>query len=53
MNSRTMRWRGCVTGMGERRRGACRVFVEKREGRRPLGRPRLRWTVILKLMFNK
>jgi hypothetical protein len=23
--------------------GVCRVLVEKREGKRPLGRPRLRW----------
>jgi hypothetical protein len=28
--------------MGERR-GAYRVLVEKPEGKRPLGRPRLRW----------
>ena len=28
--------------MGERR-GACRVFVGKPEGGRPLGRPRRRW----------
>jgi len=28
--------------MGERR-GVCRVFVGRREGKRPLGRPRRRW----------
>jgi len=28
--------------MGERR-GACRIWVGRTDGRRPLGRPRLRW----------
>jgi len=28
--------------MGERR-GVCRVLVWKLDGRRPLGRPKLRW----------
>jgi len=37
--------------MGERR-GVCRVLVGKREGKRPLGRPRRRWEVILKLIFR-
>jgi hypothetical protein len=27
----------------EERRGAYRIWVERPEGRRPLGRPRLRW----------
>jgi hypothetical protein len=39
---RRMRWAVHVACMGERR-GACRVLVEKHEGRRPFGRPRLRW----------
>jgi hypothetical protein len=42
MKSRRMRCAGHVARMGERR-GACRVLVEKPEGRRPLGRPRHRW----------
>jgi len=37
-----MRWEGHVTHMGDRR-GAYRVFMGRPEGKRPLGRPRLRW----------
>ena len=37
-----MRWAGYVARMGEDR-GLCRVFVEKPDGKRPLGRPRRRW----------
>jgi hypothetical protein len=37
-----MRWAGHVARMGERR-GVSGVLVEKPEGKRPLGRPRLRW----------
>ena len=37
-----MRWAGHVARMGEER-GAYRVLVGKPEGKRPLGRPRLRW----------
>ena len=40
--SRRMRWEGHVARMGEWR-GVYRVLVGKPEGRRPLGRPRLRW----------
>ena len=39
---RRMRWAGHVARMGEER-GVYRVLVGKREGRRPLGRPRRRW----------
>ena len=39
---RRMRWVGHVARMGERR-GLYRVLVGKPEGKRPLGRPRLRW----------
>ena len=39
---RRMRWAGHVARMGEER-GAYRVLVGKPEGKRPLGRPRLRW----------
>jgi len=35
-------WAGHVTRKGEER-GVYRVLVGKPEGRRPLGRPRLRW----------
>jgi hypothetical protein len=37
-----MRWSGHVARTGERR-GEHRVLVGKPEGKRPLGRPRLRW----------
>ena len=37
-----MRWVGHVARMGEEK-GVYRVLVGKREGRRPLGRPRRRW----------
>ena len=42
VKSRRMRWAGHVACMGEGR-GVHRVLVGKTEGKRPLGRPRLRW----------
>jgi len=42
IKSRKMRWPGRVTRMGEER-GVYRVLVGKPEGKRPMGRPRLRW----------
>jgi hypothetical protein len=41
MKSRRMRWIGHVSGMGKKR-SACKIFVGKTEGKRPLGRPRRR-----------
>ena len=41
-----MRWAGHVAGIGEGR-SVHRVLVGKPEGKRPLGRPRRRWDVIL------
>ena len=41
-----MRWAGHVDHMGEER-GAYNVLVGKPEGKRPLGRPRRRWVIIL------
>ena len=38
--------------MGEGR-GVHRVLVWESEGKRPLGRPRRRWEVILKWIFRK
>jgi hypothetical protein len=35
------------------RRGAYRVLVRKREGRRPIGRPTRRWELILKWIFKQ
>jgi hypothetical protein len=50
--SRRMRWAGHVARMGE---GRCvyRVLVGKPEGKRPLGRPRRRWGIILGWIFKK
>jgi hypothetical protein len=42
IKSRRMRWTGHVARVGEKR-GAYRILVRRPEGRRPLGRPRLRW----------
>jgi hypothetical protein len=41
VKSRRMTWAGYVACMGEER-GVYRVLVGKPEGKRPLGRPRLR-----------
>jgi len=48
MKSRRKRWARHVACTGERKT-ACRVLVEKSEGRRPLGRPRHRWEDGIKL----
>jgi len=45
---RRMRWVGHVAHMGERR-GVYRVLVGKPENKRPIGRPRLRWEVKIKM----
>ena len=42
IKSKRMRWAGHVAHMDEER-SLYRVLVGKPEGRRPLGRPRLRW----------
>jgi hypothetical protein len=42
IKSRRMRWTGHVARMGEET-AVYRVLVGKREGKRPLGRPRRRW----------
>ena len=43
--SRTLRWAGSVALMG---RGVYRALEGKPEGKRPLGRSRHRWRIILK-----
>ena len=48
IKSRIMRWAGHVARMGEERE-VHRVLVGKPEGRRPLGRPRLRWVVNIRM----
>jgi hypothetical protein len=39
---RRMKWTGHVARMGEKR-NSYKLFVGKPEGKRSLGRPRLRW----------
>jgi hypothetical protein len=46
-----MRWAGHVARMGEGR-GVYRVLVGKPEGRRLLGRPRLRWEDNIRMDFS-
>ena len=48
VKSRRMRWAGHVARMGEGR-GVHRVLVGKPEGKRPLGKPRLRWDDNIKM----
>jgi hypothetical protein len=36
-----------------KRKGADRILVKKLEGKRPLGRRRRRWGIILKWIFKK
>jgi hypothetical protein len=48
IKSRKMRWAGHVARM-EERRCAYRILVGRREGRRPLGRPRSRWEDNIKM----
>ena len=49
---RKMRWVGHVARMVARR-GACRVLVGKPEGKRPLGRPCVRWEDNIKMNFRE
>ena len=52
IKSRGMSWAGHVTGMGERK-DVKRVSVGKPEGKRPLGRPRLRWEDNIKMNLQE
>jgi len=52
IKSRRMRWAGHVARMGEER-GLYRVLLGKPEGRRPLGRPRLRWVDNIRMDFQE
>jgi hypothetical protein len=52
VKSRRMRWAGHVARTGEGR-GVHRVLVGKREGTRPLGRPRRRWEDNIKMDFEE
>ena len=46
------RWAGHVTRMGDRRGVYC-VLVGRPEGKRPLGRPRLRWEDNIKMDLHE
>jgi hypothetical protein len=48
IKSGRIRWVRHVTRMGEKR-NAYRMLVVKPEGKRPLGRPRLRWVANIKI----
>jgi len=52
IKSRRKRWVGHVAGMGERR-DVYMVLVGKPEGKRPLGRPRLRWEDNIKMDLHE
>jgi hypothetical protein len=52
IKSRSLRWVGHVEHMGERR-GVYRVLVGKHEGKRPLGRPSLRWENTIKMDLHE
>jgi len=52
IKSRRMRWAGHVARVGEKR-VVYGVLLEKREGRRPLGRPRLRWVDNIRMDFQE
>ena len=47
-----MRWTGYVARM-EERRDVYKVLVGKREGKRPIGRPRRRWKGNIKMDLQK
>ena len=47
-----MRWAGHVARMGEER-GVYRVLLGKPEGKRPMGRPRRRWVVNIRMDLQK
>ena len=47
-----MRWAGHVARTGERR-GVYRVLLGKPEGKRQLGRPRLRWEDNIKMYLQE
>ena len=52
IKSKRMRWAGHVVRMGEER-GVYRVLVGKPEGKRPLGRRRLRWVDTIRMDLQK
>jgi hypothetical protein len=45
--------KACSRHLGGERRGVCRVFVKKPYGKRPLGRPKVRWEDNIKIVYKK
>jgi hypothetical protein len=52
IKSRRTRWAGHVTRMGTIR-NVYNILIGKLEGKRPLGRPRRRWGIILERILGK
>jgi hypothetical protein len=52
IKSRIMRWASHIARMGKRK-GVSRVLMGKPEGKRPLGRPRLRWEDNIEMGLHK
>jgi hypothetical protein len=52
IKSRRMRWAALVERMGEKR-NTYRILVGKPEGKRPLGRPKRRWVINIKMDFRQ
>jgi hypothetical protein len=52
IKSRRMRWVGHVAQMWEKR-NAYRILVGMPEGKTPLGRPRCRWVINIKMGFRE
>jgi hypothetical protein len=52
IKSRRMRWEGHVARVGEKK-NVYRLLVGKPEGKRPLGRPRRRWTDNIKMVLSE
>ena len=52
IKSRRMRWAGHVARMDEER-AVYRVLVGKPEGKRPLGKPRRRWVVNIRMYLQE
>ena len=52
IKSRRIRWVGDVVHMGNRR-SIYGLLVGRPDGKRPLRRPRCRWSIILKWIFKK
>jgi hypothetical protein len=52
MKSRRMMWAGHITRIAEKRR-ACMVLVKRPKRKIPMGRPRHRWRILLKMYLRK